>query len=113
MEVKRLYEETLKEKNYWVAVLALSTALVILMVMLTVKVTTGNEALVLISGVVAFAATLMITAALKVQHQATVLKLVASRLGDEAREKPAASAYNAQGKVLDPPASGQHIDPQA
>ncbi len=101
MDGKRLYVELGKEKNYWVVVLALTTALIILTVMLTVKVLTGNNALILLSGVVALTVTLFITAALKVQHQATVLKLIELQLEARVPEKPAL------------PANDQRVDLQA
>lgn len=113
MDGKRLYEETLKEKNYWVAVLALSSALAILVVMLIVKAMTGNDALTLIGGLFALLVTLIANVALKVQHQATVLKLIYLQMNEGAREAQTASVYNAEGKVPDPPATGQHTDLQS
>lgn len=110
MDDNRLYSELKKEKDYCVGVMALLTAIVILLVMTTVIAMTGNHILTLAGGAITFCVILIVQTALKVQRNSILMQLVRVRADDPAPEK---QTYDASGKLPIVPEKGQHTDLQS
>ncbi len=121
MDKDLLLVELKKGQNYCVIILALTTALIIFTVMLTVRVMTGNHILTLASGAITFCVILIVMTALKAQRNSILMHLTRVKASAPVPEKKSSSVYNDQGKVPGPPRlgeagptdAGQHADLQA